>query len=78
MRNRKFSQQIEGMLDVMLCLPRYAWGFVLVDVDRKIGTVALQKIILRACDHSDSPMFEKFRRAIGLFNREKRGGRKTK
>jgi hypothetical protein len=78
MHDRRFSERIEGMLDVMLCLPRYAWGLVLVDVDKKIGTVALQKIILRACDDSDSQMFEKFRRAIALFNREKRGGEKRK
>jgi hypothetical protein len=78
MRDRRFSEQIEGMLDVMLCLPRYAWGFVLIDVDKKIGTVALQKIILRACDDSDSHMFEKFKWAIALFNREKRSAEKRK
>jgi hypothetical protein len=72
MRDRRFSEHIEGMLDVMLCLPRRAWGFVLVDVDKKIGTVALHKIILRACNESDSPMFEKFKRVIALFNRDKK------
>lgn len=60
------------MLDVMLCLPRYAWGFVLIDVDKKIGTAALKKIILRACDESGSHMFERFKRGIALVNREKR------
>jgi hypothetical protein len=72
MRGHKFSEQIEAMLDVMLCLPRHAWGFVLIDVDKKIGTAALPKIILRACDESDSPMFEKFKRAVALFSRERR------
>ena len=37
-----------------------------------VGTVALHKIILRACNESDSPMFEKFKWAIALFNREKK------
>jgi hypothetical protein len=56
----------------MLCLPRRAWGFVLIDVDKKIGTAALQKIILRACDNSGSHMFERFKRAVAVFNREKK------
>jgi hypothetical protein len=72
MRDRRFSKHIEGMLDVMLCLPRYAWGFVLIDVDKKIGTVALQKIILRACEESGSQIFERFKRTVALFNRKKK------
>jgi hypothetical protein len=43
---RIYSEQIEAMLDVMLCLPRRAWGFVLVDVENKVGTAVLQRIIL--------------------------------
>jgi hypothetical protein len=81
MRDHRFSEQIDAMLDVMLCLPRHAWGFVLIDVDKKIGTAALQKIILRACDESDSHVFEKFKQGITLFNREnkrKRSGEKRK
>jgi hypothetical protein len=74
MRDRRFPEPIEGMLNIMLCLPRRAWGFVLIDVDKKIGTAALQKIILRACDESDSPIFERFKRSIVLF--KKRGERR--
>ena len=58
MNERKFSEQIQGMLDVMLSLPRQAWGLVLMDMDKKIGTSALQDIILRACEDSDSHPFE--------------------
>jgi hypothetical protein len=72
MRDRRFSEQIKGMLDVMLCLPRHAWGFVLIDVDKKIGRAALQKIILRACYESGSHMFERFKGSVALFNREKK------
>jgi hypothetical protein len=71
MRDRRFSEHIEGMLDVMLCLPRRAWGFVLIDVDKKIGTLALQKIILRACQESGSQIFERFKRSVALLNRKK-------
>ena len=44
------------MLDVMLCLPRNAWGLVLIEVDKEIGTPALQKLILRACDEYGAHM----------------------
>lgn len=77
MRNRRFSEGIEEMLDLMLCLPRYTWGFVLIDVDKKIGTAALQKIILHACGESGPHMFERFKRSIALFNREKRRRRSS-
>jgi hypothetical protein len=67
-----FSEHIERMLDVMLCLPRGAWGLVLTDIDKKIGTSALQKIIFRACNDSDSRVLETFKRSIALF--KKRSG----
>jgi hypothetical protein len=77
MRDRGFSEHIEGMLDVMLCLPRRAWGLVLIDVDKKIGTAALHRIILSACDESGSHMFERFKRSVALFNREKKRRRSS-
>jgi hypothetical protein len=40
MNHRKHSEQIERMLDLMLCLPRIAWGLVLEEVSKKIGAVA--------------------------------------
>jgi hypothetical protein len=33
------------MLDVMVYLPRNAWGWVLLDVEKKIETAALERII---------------------------------
>jgi hypothetical protein len=44
----KYPEHIERMLDVMVSLPKNAWGWVLLDVEKKIGTAALQRIILRA------------------------------
>lgn len=41
----KYPERIERMLDVMVCLPKNAWGLVLLDVEKKVGTVALQRII---------------------------------
>jgi hypothetical protein len=44
----KYPEHIERMLDVMVSLPKNAWGLVLLDVEKKIGTAALKRIILRA------------------------------
>jgi hypothetical protein len=44
----KYPKHIERMLDVMVCLPKNAWGWVLLDIEKKIGTAALQRIIMRA------------------------------
>jgi hypothetical protein len=67
------SELIERMLDVMLCLPRSAWGLVLVEVEKKIGTAALQRIILRVCDKCGSHMIEKVRARRHVALIEKRG-----
>jgi hypothetical protein len=53
MHDRKHSEQIERMLDVMHCMPKSAWGLVLEKVEKKIGAPALRKIILRAYEESD-------------------------
>jgi hypothetical protein len=53
MRNRKHSEQIERMLNVMLCMPKSAWGSVLEKVEKKIEVAALRRIILRAYEESD-------------------------
>ena len=44
----KYPEHIERILDVMVSLPKNAWGLVLLDMEKKIGTAALQRIILRA------------------------------
>ena len=41
------------MVDVMLCLPKSAWGLVLDQVAKKIGTQALRQIIVQACAESN-------------------------
>ena len=43
----EYPKHIERMLDVMLCLPKSAWGLVLASVESKIGSAALQRIILQ-------------------------------
>ena len=41
----KYPERSERMLDVMMYLPKNEWGWVLLDVEKKIGTAALERII---------------------------------
>ena len=70
MHQHEHSQQIEEMFDVMLCLPKSAWQCVLSEVDKKIGTAALRKIILGACNEADPRMLERLKRGVALLDRE--------
>ncbi len=78
MRERRYSERIELMFDVMLCLPRSAWKCVLGEVDKKIGTAALRKIILHACNESDTHMLERIKRGVALLDRENKRKRKRR
>jgi hypothetical protein len=66
MPDRKHSEQIERMLDVMLCMPKSAWGLVLEKIEKKIGAAALRRIILRAYEESD------LKRGVAILDREKK------
>ena len=66
MNDRKHSDQVERMLDVMLCMPKSAWGLVLEKVEKKIGAAALRRIILRAYEESD------LKRGVEILDREKK------
>ena len=66
MHDGKYSVQIERMLDVMLCMPKSAWGLVLEKVEKKIGAASLRRIILRAYEESD------LKRGVALLDREKK------
>ena len=66
MHDGKYPEQIERMLDVMLCMPKSAWGLVLTKVEKKIGAAALRRIILRAYEESD------LKRGVAILDREKK------
>ena len=66
MHDGKYSVQIERMLDVMLCMPKSAWGLVLEKIEKKIGAAALRRIILRAYEESD------LKRGVAILDREKK------
>ena len=66
MNDRKYPKRIERMIDVMLCIPKSAWGLVLEKVEKKIGATALRRIILRAYEESD------LKRGVAMLDREKK------
>ena len=66
MNDRKYPKHIERMIDVMLCIPKSAWGLVLEKVEKKIGATALRRIILRAYEESD------LKRGVAMLDREKK------
>ena len=66
MNDRKYPKHIERMIDVMLCIPKSAWGLVLEKVAKKIGAAALRRIILRAYEESD------LKRGVAILDREKK------
>jgi hypothetical protein len=69
MQDGKYSEQIERMLDVMLCMPKSAWGLVLTKVEKKIGAASLRRIILRAYEESD------LKRGVPILGSRKEGSR---
>jgi hypothetical protein len=66
MHDRKYSEKIERMLDVMLCMPKSAWGLVLEKVEKRIGAAALRRIISRAYEESD------LKRGVAILDREEK------
>ena len=48
MEGIKYPERIERMLDVMIAIPKDAWGLVFLELEKKIGAAALEGIILEA------------------------------
>ena len=44
----RYPERIERMVDVMIAIPKNAWGLVFLEVEKKIGAPALERIILEA------------------------------
>jgi hypothetical protein len=66
MHDHQYSEQIERMLDVMICMPKSAWGLVLEKVEKKIAAAALPTIILRAYEESD------LKRGVAILDRQEK------
>ena len=70
MHDIKYPEHIERILDVMVSLPKSAWGLVLLDVEKKIGTATLERIILRTYEIEKASEHNKGK---GVRKRKRRG-----
>ena len=55
------------MLKIMTLVPPYGWGLLLAEVETKIGTDALQKIIERVYHQTESCKGEDLKRAVAMI-----------
>ena len=58
------------MLDVMILVPPYGWGFLLAEVEKKIGTDALQRMIERVFHQTEQRKLEDLKRALAMIKQE--------
>ena len=68
--NDGYSNDIERMLSVMTLVPPYGWGLLLVEVEKKIGTDALQRIIEQVYLETERRKIEDLKRALAVIKRE--------
>ena len=58
------------MLNVMTLVPPYGWGFLLAEVEKKIGTEALQRMIERVSHQTEQRKLEDLKRALAMIKQE--------
>jgi hypothetical protein len=73
-----YTNEIERMLNVMTLVPPYGWGLLLLEVERKIGTDALQRIIERVYLETERRKIEDLKRALAAIRHEESAGRRDK
>ena len=65
-----YPNEIDRMLKVMTLVPPYGWGLLLAEVEKKIGTDDLQKIIERVYRETELRKIEDLKRALAVIKRE--------
>ena len=80
MKDGVYPEQIERMLNVMTLVPPSGWGLLLAEIERKIGTDDLQRIIERVYLETERRKIEDLKRARAVIKREESNWheRKTK
>jgi hypothetical protein len=63
-------KQRERMLEVMALVPSYGWGLLLAEVENRIGTDALQRIIERVYYETERWKIEDLKRALTAIRRK--------
>jgi hypothetical protein len=67
-----YTNEIERMFNVMTLVPPYGWGILLVEVEKRIGTDALQGIIEHVYLETERRKIEDLKRALAVIKREER------
>jgi hypothetical protein len=70
MNDRRHPKKIEQMLDVMTLVPPYGWGQLLAEVENRIGTDALQRIIERVYHETERRKIADLKRALAAIKRK--------
>jgi hypothetical protein len=65
-----FTNEIDRMLKVMTLVPPYGWGILLVEVEKRIGSDALQRIIEQVYLETERRKIEDLKRALAVIKRE--------
>ena len=63
-------KHIERMLEVMTLVPPYGWGLLLAEVENRIGTDALQRIIERVYYETECRKIEDLKHALAVIKRK--------
>ena len=71
MDHRAYPKQVERMLNVMTLVPPYGWGLLLAEVEKKIGTDALQRIVERVYHETERRKSEDLKRAVAAIKQAK-------
>jgi hypothetical protein len=67
-----YTNETGRMLNVMTLVPPYGWGILLVEVEKRIGTDALQRIIEHVYLETEHRKIEDLKRALAVIKREER------
>jgi hypothetical protein len=72
-----YPKQVERMLNVMTLVPPYGWGMLLAEVEKRIGTDDLERIIERVYHETEYRKIEDLKRALAVLSERKTTGKST-
>ena len=72
-----YPKEIQRMLNVMTLVPPYGWGLLLVEVEKRIGTGALQTIIERVYCETEHHKIEDLKRALAVIKQDALASRRA-
>jgi hypothetical protein len=70
MSDREHTKHIERMLEVMMVVPPCSWALLLAEVENRVGTDELQRIIERVYHETDRRKIDDLKRAVTAIKRQ--------